>query len=109
MPRKVAYIGHKPGLTPNILDTMTPQEANFQPGIETAGLNTPRNALTFALQVLAPPRPTPRMLEGLREDREQPDLLNRGPEIQPPFMTAPQTMTNEQLTARALAPFLHRQ
>jgi len=83
---------------------MTPQELNFQTGVETAGLNSPRNALTFALQVLAPPRVTPGMLRGLRQDRNQVDLLNRAPEGPPQL----QNMTNEQLTALALKPILQR-
>ena len=82
---------------------MNPQELNVRPGIETAGLNTPRNALSFALHAFAPPRVTPQMLEGLRETGAQPDLVNR-----PSSPTATENLTNEELAARALQPLLHR-
>jgi hypothetical protein len=79
------------------------QELNTRPGIETVGLNTPRNALSFALHAFAPPRVTPQMLEGLRDTGTQPDLMN-----QTAAPTATENLTNEELAARALQPLLHR-
>jgi hypothetical protein len=83
---------------------MNLQELNFRPDDGTVGPTYSPNALTFALQTLAPPRVSSRMLEGLRQDTKQPDLTQ-----QPGVPQAFESMTNEQLAALALRPILPRQ
>ena len=72
------------------------------PDTSTA-LNTPGNPLSFALSMIAPPRITPQMLEGMRDTN--PKLEQRTPGWQTQLQ---QPMTNEQIAAMAMQPLMAR-